>query len=102
MANGLDHFYADELVVLTVELTIVFFQQRDFVGEPQRLDFCPRILVLLLRYRRCGNAATVVCGGVNGKAAPAGADFYYLVRLSEIQLPADPVELRDRGVFQRS
>ena len=60
---------------------IAALQKRDLVGQTQAIDPRPSVLVLLLRNRCCRYVAAVLCGGMNGEAAPTCTDFYDPIRL---------------------
>ena len=75
VSDRFDHFDRHELVVLTIQLSVVLLQQRDVILEPRFLyrSGCPG--VLLLGNRRGGDPAAVVGGGMKRKTAPAGSDL---------------------------
>ena len=99
-ADGLDHLDRDELVVAALEVAVVLEQDRHAILQPARAHALGREGVLFAGDRRGRHPAAVVLGRVDGKPAPAGADLQHVVGGAEVELRADPLELRERGLFE--
>ncbi len=100
IAHGFEHFNADDLVVLPAQVAVVFEQQLDALPRPAPREHFTRVVVLLAADGRGGYAATVSLGRVCREAAPAGADFEHVVLRSQLEFPADAIELADLCLLQ--
>ncbi len=100
-ADRLDHLDRDELRVAPAQVAVVLDQHLDAVFEAGRAHALARHGVLLCRDRGGGHAAAVLPGGMDGERAPAAADLDEMVVGAQLELAADPVELRELGLVQR-
>ncbi|MNG27168.1 hypothetical protein D3C84_1122570 [compost metagenome] len=79
MADRLDHFDRHQLVVLALQVAVVLQQQGDALAQAEFGDAPRRVGVLLPGQGGGGHPATVMAGGMDGHAAPAGADFQQVI-----------------------
>ena len=98
IAHGFDHFNRDQLIEGAGELTVVLVEHRNAGLQACLLYARLRFAKLLLGDGCCNHLAAVMFRGVNGHAAPAGADFQQAVRGPQVQFAAQAIELF-RGGF---
>src|SRR5690606_35950739 len=99
VAEGFHHFDGDDRVVAAVEVAEGLQARVHAVGESGGGDASGGEVVLFFGQRERGDAAAVVGGGVEGPAAPAGADFEHVVVGGEAEVAAEGVVLFVLGGF---
>ena len=99
VADRLDHLDGDQPVELPAQVAVILLQQGDLPVQPGLPDPLCGQVVLLPGDGGGGDVAAVVSGGMDGEAAPAGADLQQAHAGREAQFPADAVELGDGGLF---
>jgi hypothetical protein len=75
LADRLEHFDGDDVVVLAAHVAVVGQREVGEVGEALLLRACPRPFQLRRRQRDAMHAAAELGGGDLGQPAPAAADF---------------------------
>ena len=100
VADRFDHLDRNETVEAALEIAVVLDQQGNAIAEAGGIDALPGEVVLLARDGRGRYPAAVVPRGVQGEAAPAGADLEHVVLRAEAELAADAVELARRRSFE--
>ena len=98
--DGLDHLDGDQLVEGAVEVPVVAVEHGDPVGQAVLDHPLGGVPELGVRDGGGGDPAAVGRGGVDGEAAPSGADLDHVVVGAEAELGAQAVELGPLGVGQ--
>ena len=93
MAEGFHHLDGDALIVRALVVAEVLELDGDAVREAGGLDAFDGEVVLGLRDGERGDAAAVLLDGVQGPAAPAGADLDDVVRRLELEEAAEGIVL---------
>ena len=100
-ADRLDHLERDELVVGAAQVAVVVEAEVDQVLDAGCAHASSGDVVLLARDRGGRDAAAARGRGVDGEAAPAGADLEHVVARAELELLADQLELGERRLLER-
>ena len=100
MPDRLDHLYRDAAIILPAQVAVIAEQDFNPLAKAGGLDPLFGQLILLPGNGRAGHAATVVSGGMDREAAPAGTDLDHMMLGAQIQFAADQVQLGDRGLVK--
>ena len=100
MPDGLHHFDGDNFIVGAGEIAVIAELDVDAVGEAGGGNARAGEVVLLLGNRDGGDAAAVGLGGVEGPAAPAGADLEDVIGGGEAEGAAEGVVFLALGFLE--
>lgn len=99
-AHRLHHLDGDQLVELALLVPVVAEAHLHPIRQPRRGDPLPGQCQLHLGKGEAGDPAKVAASGVEGEAAPAGADLQYLIPGLQRQFAADAFQLGGGGLRQ--
>ena len=100
-ADRLDHLDGHELVVAALQIAVVVQEHGDAIAEPRRRYTPKGERMLFPRDGGRGDMTAEAARGMQGKAAPSGADLDHRIARRELERRADGLELARRGRFER-
>ena len=98
MADRLNHFNRDKLVVLAFEIAVILHHYRHAIAQSGIGDATRCQFKLFLRNRRRRHSAAEITRGVQSKTTPTGSDFEEMVLRRESEFLANPFILRRRCI----